>query len=134
MTMNLPPHCTALLSAKAESKLTFSEIAQKISKPEVWTTALFFGQAHADEATAKAIVNTLEIGSSVSYGPENKSMSVQMIEGGLSGKGGIDGMVSRGRTWEWPPKDPVIYRLYEVLVVYGWSYKALIHEKVRVQF
>jgi hypothetical protein len=24
----------------------------------------------------------------------------------------------------------VIYRLYEVLVVYGWSYKALIHEKV----
>lgn len=28
-------------------------------------------------------------------------------------------------------QDPVLYRLYEVLVVYGFSYKALIHEKVR---
>lgn len=27
-------------------------------------------------------------------------------------------------------QDPVLYRLYEVLVVYGWSYKALIQEKV----
>ena len=26
-------------------------------------------------------------------------------------------------------QDPVLYRLYEVLVVYGWSYKALIQEK-----
>ena len=28
------------------------------------------------------------------------------------------------------PQDPVIYRLYEVLIVYGTSYKALINEKV----
>jgi len=104
MTMDLPPHCTALLSAEAESGLTFVELAEKISKPEVWTTALFFGQAHGDEATAKAIIDALKIGTSVSYGPDDKSMSVQMVEAGLSGKGGIEGMVTRGGTWEWPPK------------------------------
>ena len=102
--MNVPPHCTALLAAKSESGITFAELAQKISKPEVWTTALFFGQAHADDSTAKAIIDALGIGSSVSYGPENKSMSVQLLTAGLSGKGGIDGMVTRGGTWEWPPK------------------------------
>lgn len=42
-------------------------------------------------------------------------------------------MVHRGATWEMPPKDPVLYRLYEVLVVYGYSYKALIAEKVSLQ-
>lgn len=31
-------------------------------------------------------------------------------------------------------QDPVLYRLYEVLVVYGWSYKALIQEKVSTKF
>lgn len=42
-------------------------------------------------------------------------------------------MVHRGATWEMPPKDPVLYRLYEVLVVYGYSYKALIAEKVSLK-
>jgi cyanate lyase len=30
-------------------------------------------------------------------------------------------VVHRGESWTWPPKDPVLYRLYEVLVVYGVS-------------
>lgn len=42
---------------------------------------------------------------------------------------GVKGMITRGATFEVPPKDPVLYRLYEVLVVYGYSYKALIYEK-----
>jgi cyanate lyase len=32
---------------------------------------------------------------------------------------------------EWPPKDPVVYRLYEALLVYGHPLKHIIHEKVR---
>ena len=106
MTMDLPHHCTALLSAKANAGLTFAELAQKISKPEVWTTALFFGQAHADEPTAKAIIEALNLkeDAQISYGPENKVMSTDRVISGLSGKNGVDGMVTRGGTWEWPPK------------------------------
>ncbi|KDN52661.1 putative cyanate hydratase [Tilletiaria anomala UBC 951] len=30
---------------------------------------------------------------------------------------------------EFPPKEPVLYRLYEVLVVYGYPLEHMIHEK-----
>jgi cyanate lyase len=29
------------------------------------------------------------------------------------------------------PKDPLLYRLYEILLVYGYPFKHIIHEKVR---
>ena len=117
--MNVPPHCSALLAAKARSELTFAQLAEKISKPEVWTTALFFGQAHADEATAKAIIAPRGIEASINYGPDDKNMSVQHISSGLTGKGGVDGMVTRGGTWEWPPKvgikDMIIWLICRIL-------------------
>lgn len=43
---------------------------------------------------------------------------------------GPSSYVFRGESWSWPPKDPVLVRLYEVLIVYGMSYKAIIAEKV----
>jgi cyanate lyase len=138
----LPSYCHSLLAAKAATALTFDDIAKAIGKPEVWTTALFFGQARCDEETAKKVTEVLKMAS----GEES-------VVSGLAGKGdgsfGVSGMVVRGGTWDGPPKvrsfllcsyesreispdeqDPVLYRLYEVLVVYGWSYKALIQEKV----
>ncbi|ORY23809.1 cyanate lyase C-terminal domain-domain-containing protein [Naematelia encephala] len=132
---NLPSYCTALLSLKAESSLSFSEIANTIGKPEVWTTALFFGQAKADQSTAESLLDALgskRDNKEISYQAEedgsSKTLSRDFIIKGLIGEG-MGGMIERGGTWEFPPKDPVLYRLYEVLVVYGWSYKALIHEK-----
>lgn len=41
----LPAACHALLEAKAKSGLTFEQISEKLGKPEVWTAALFYGQA-----------------------------------------------------------------------------------------
>ena len=35
----------------------------------------------------------------------------------------------RAKLVELPPKDPVIYRLYEIVQVYGHAYKAIIAEK-----
>ncbi|WWD21937.1 cyanate hydratase [Kwoniella shandongensis] len=137
--LDLPPHCHALLAAKTASNLTFAEIAKAVHKPEVWTTALFYGQATTDEPTAKALFEFLGGDKFLqSYNDDysedgKRGMTATKLVGALSGKGegnmGVTGMVTRGGTFEMPPKDPVLYRLYEVLVVYGYSYKALIQEK-----
>ncbi|KAI5451195.1 Cyanate hydratase [Naganishia albida] len=108
----LPAACHALLDAKAKKGLNFEEISKQIGKPEVWTAALFYGQAKPDEATLTKLSEVLEIEHST-------------LQTGLGGAY----TVHRGESWTWPPKDPVLYRLYEVLVVYGYSYKALIAEK-----
>lgn len=110
---NLPIHCRALLHAKQASSKTFSEIAESLGKPEVWTTALFFGQAKCDQATATKIVDTLGMtgGEVVYLSSEDlaqKSIKTEYVVNGLTGSGpgsfGADGMVTRGGTWEWPPK------------------------------
>ncbi|WVN88862.1 cyanate hydratase [Cryptococcus depauperatus CBS 7841] len=137
MTFDLPYHCKGLLAAKQESGLTFDQLAQKIGKPEVWTTALFYGQASTDEATARAILEALDFEETIrTYNADRESHNrffAPRVLRGLVGKEdgnlGVKGLTIRGGTWEVPPKDPVLYRLYEVLVVYGLSYKALIQEK-----
>jgi len=35
----------------------------------------------------------------------------------------------RGRTVECPPKDPLIYRLWEIIQNYGYPFKAVMNEK-----
>lgn len=65
---SLPPICHALLEAKAKkgelwrpsfrfrlpdlfgSGMTFEQIAKEIGRPEVWTAALFYGQAKVSRA------------------------------------------------------------------------------------
>lgn len=89
---NLPPHLSALLSSKGQLGLTFAEIAEKIGKPEVWTAAVFYGQAVPDEPTAQKLLDILRIGSQVEMNA-------------LLGKStGVRGMVERGAQWECPPK------------------------------
>ncbi|KIR36058.1 cyanate hydratase [Cryptococcus deuterogattii MMRL2647] len=135
---NLPYHCKALLTAKQERGLTFDDVAKAINKPEVWTTALFYGQATTDSNTAEAILKALGgeqhwANHNNKLEPGQEKIDVKRVLNGLSGNGeenmGVKGMITRGATFEVPPKDPVLYRLYEVLVVYGYSYKALIYEK-----
>jgi cyanate lyase len=108
----LPSYCHALLAAKSGTTLTFAEIAKSISKPEVWTTALFFGQARCDLETAKKVVEVLKLGVTNSYvwgsDPQQRNITDEMVVDGLAGKGagsmGVSGMVVRGGTWDGPPK------------------------------
>lgn len=41
----------------------------------------------------------------------------------------MSGFPDRGRTVEMPPKEPLIYRLYEIVQNYGYAYKAVLNEK-----
>ncbi|ODN75198.1 cyanate hydratase [Cryptococcus amylolentus CBS 6039] len=137
---DLPYHCKAILAAKSETGKTFDDIAKSIGKPEVWTTALFYGQATTNEETANAILNALGGQGLFDQLSDHRTASgdeqiiYEKVLKGLSGKGeenyGVPGLIQRGATIDLPPKDPVLYRLYEALIVYGFSYKALIQEKV----
>lgn len=108
----LPSYCHALLAAKSGTTLTFDDIAKSIGKPEVWTTALFFGQARCDADTAKQIVEVLKLKVTNDYvwgsDPQQRTVTDEMVIDGLAGKGagsmGVSGMVVRGGTWDGPPK------------------------------
>ncbi|WWC67536.1 cyanate hydratase [Kwoniella pini CBS 10737] len=143
--MNLPEHNKVLLLAKSLSGLTFEEISKKLDKPEVWTAALFYGQAICqDKETAENLFKVLNSNNNNNDFLEEynnnyilnnlpkltKEKFINSLQGiGSEGSLGVKGMVDRDKGMEMPPKDPVLYRLYEVLLVYGYSYKAIIAEK-----
>jgi cyanate lyase len=103
--------CTeVILAAKADKGLTFAEIAAKVQRHEVWTTAAIFGQAQMDETEAAALVELLELG------PE---VAATLCDHPT--KGSLDTPV---------PTDPLLYRFHEITQVYGTTLKALIHEKL----
>ncbi|KAJ7676591.1 cyanate lyase C-terminal domain-containing protein [Mycena polygramma] len=109
--VDLPSINSTLFEAKARKGLTFDEIAKAIGKDEVWTAAAFYGQAKFTPEDLNKISELLEI-------------QVVDLQAGL----GDHWWPNRG-LGPIPPTDPVIYRLYEGVLVYGHSIKAIIHEK-----
>ena len=71
---------------------------------------MFYGQAMANADDIKNLSELLEI-------PAEK------LESQLSG------WPDRGRTLDMPPKEPLIYRLFEIVQNYGYAYKAILNEK-----
>ncbi|EJU04555.1 Cyanase [Dacryopinax primogenitus] len=110
---NLPPVLQLLHEAKAAQRKTFAELAEALGKAEIWVAALFYGQAKPSPQDLQTLSSVLQ---------------VPLIK--LRGIGGL------GKEW-WPyrglgggiPTDPLIYRLYEGVLVYGHPIKAVIHEK-----
>lgn len=95
MSSDLAPHCETVLAAKAASGLTFAQIADKTGKPEVWLAALFFGNATTDAETAAKIAQVIGL---------KDEAAIKALGGKGPGSLGVEGMVVRGRNWEWPPK------------------------------
>lgn len=110
----LPPIYTSLHEAKVKSGLTFEQIAKSVGRDEWYVAALFYGQAKPDAQDIEKLSSTLNV--------QKKYLDEAF---------GPDFFPHRG-LGEFPPQDPVLYRLYEVLVVYGYPLKAMIHEKVRM--
>ncbi|CAG8585910.1 8184_t:CDS:2, partial [Ambispora gerdemannii] len=88
----------------------FAEIGEKIGKDEVWVAALFYGQAKPDNEVIEKLALVLDMHFDDDYYRE----SFYPDKGGLV---------------EVPPTDPLIYRFYEIIQVYGYPLKAVIHEK-----
>ncbi|EIM90937.1 Cyanase [Stereum hirsutum FP-91666 SS1] len=107
----LPPIIVQLFEAKAKKDLTFEEISKAIGRDEVWTAALFYGQAKGSPEDLKALAEILEI--------PHTNVDAEI---------GAHWFPQRG-LGPVPPTDPVIYRLFEGILVYGQALKAIIHEK-----
>ncbi|KAF8707328.1 hypothetical protein AX14_013614 [Amanita brunnescens Koide BX004] len=108
---DLPPFNVKLFEAKARKGLSFDEIAKAIGKDEVWLAAAFYGQAKFTEEELKKVSTLLDIS-----------------EAGALGALGNHWYPNRG-LGPVPPRDPVVYRLFESVLVYGHAIKAVIHEK-----
>jgi len=108
---DLPSMNSVLFEAKARKGLTFDQIARTIGRNEVWLAAAFYGQAKFTKEELVEVSNVLEIPSTESLGALGEHW-----------------WPNRG-LGPFPPQDPVIYRLYEGVLVYGHAIKALIHEK-----
>jgi cyanate lyase len=99
---------TQILAAKRQKGLSFAQIADQVGADRVWLTAALLGQHPLADDQAAAVATLLEL-------PEESAPVLAEIP-------------TRGSFDTLPPADPTIYRLYEVLQVYGPALKALIHE------
>lgn len=106
--MEIPEITQQLLAAKKAKGLSFTDLEGMIGRDEVWLAALFYRQASASEDEATKLLSIL--GLSTDLAPELMSFPAK----------GIGPIV---------PTDPLIYRFYEIMQVYGVPIKEVIHEK-----
>ncbi|MDZ8051537.1 MAG: cyanase [Aulosira sp. ZfuVER01] len=106
--MSIPKITQALLAAKEDKGLSFADLEKILGRDEVWIAAVFYRQASASEDEAKLLIEAL--GLDTSYIPELTSYP-------LKGLGPV------------VPTDPLIYRFYEIMQVYGFPIKDVIQEK-----
>jgi cyanate lyase len=106
--MNMLEITQTLLDAKKAKGLSFADLEPVMGRDEVWIAALFYGQAIASEDEATKLLSSLGLGSElVEY----------LMASTVKGLGPV------------VPTDPLIYRFYEIMQVYGMPMKAVIHEK-----
>ena len=98
-----------LLAAKKAKGISLADLEKLLGRDEVWIAAVIYRQATASEDEAEKIVSAL--------GLDSETAAV-LCEPAL--KGSLDASV---------PVDPLIYRFYEIMQVYGMPLKAVIQEK-----
>jgi len=97
-----------ILEAKKAKGLGWEEIASKIGMSPVWTTSVCFGMNSAPKDKADMLVVLFNL-------PPEASAVIQECP---------------MKIWDQAvPTDPLIYRLYEVVGVYGETLKEVIQEK-----
>jgi cyanate lyase len=99
----------AVVAAKERLGLTWAHLAEALDAPLVWTTAALLGQHPMTAEQASTAGTILELEPDVVTALQRQPT-----------RGALDTAV---------PVDPTIYRLYEVLQVYGPTIKELIHEQ-----
>lgn len=104
----IPEITEKLLAAKREKKLSFADLEKLLGRDEVWIAALIYRQASASPEEATKLVEAL--GLDPIYAEELTAYPVK----------GLGPVV---------PTDPLIYRFYEIMQVYGMPLKEVIHDK-----
>jgi len=97
-----------LLGAKKKKGLSYADLEKVVGRDEVWIAALLYGQAQASPEEAKKLAAALGVG---------PDLAEALTEFPCKGLGPV------------VPTDPLIYRFYEIMQVYGMPMKSVIHEK-----
>ncbi len=106
--MNKIEMTEAIMAAKGKSGLGWEEIAAKVGLAPVFLTSCCLGMNSMQAGFADKLCELLDLPPLVSQTLQEFPLKV----------------------WDQAvPTDPLIYRLYEVVGVYGETIKALIHEK-----
>jgi len=98
-----------VVTRKLEKKLSWGAIAEVVGQSKEWTTAALLGQMTMTEEQALAAARVLDL-------PADAVVQLQVVPY----KGSLPSTV---------PTDPLIYRFYELINVYGTTFKALINEE-----
>ncbi len=106
--MNKADVTEAIILAKKAKGLTWESIGKEIGMSPVWATSACLGMNSVPEETAKTLCAFLDL-------PEGSDKVL---------------MEYPRKTWDFSvPQDPLIYRLYEIVGVYGDTLKEVIQEK-----
>lgn len=98
-----------IIESKLKKGLKWAEIAQAVGQSKEWTTAAMLGQMTLTREQAINVGQLLDL-------PDTAVGLLQVPPY----KGGLPTPI---------PTDPLLYRLYELIMVYGPSIKELIHEE-----
>jgi cyanate lyase len=94
---------------KLKNAVKWSEVAAKVGQSKEWTTAACLGQMQMTRRQAEVVGRVFDL-------PEEAVLLLQAVPY----KGSLPTAV---------PTDPLIYRWYEIVNVYGATIKELIHEE-----
>jgi len=98
-----------IYSAKVQKGIKWADVAKKLKLSKEWTTAACLGQMTLTKAQALVIGKT--------FGLPAEAVALLQV---VPYKGSLRSSV---------PTDPLIYRWYEIVSVYGTTIKELIHEE-----
>jgi cyanate lyase len=98
-----------IADARLSQGKTWAELAEAAGRSKVWTTSALLGQQAMPAEVAGRVGEALDLDEEV----------VAALQRPPS-KGALDDVI---------PTDPLLYRLYEIVQVYGTTLKELIHEE-----
>ncbi|RKR04314.1 cyanate lyase [Kushneria sinocarnis] len=102
------PLTEVLLETKREKGLTWAQIGERIGTSPIWVASVAYGNNSAPPDKARAIAEVLELDEETT-----RALSIYPT-----------------KNWEQTiPTDPLIYRFYEIMGVYGEAAKDVIQEE-----
>ena len=98
-----------LMAAKKAKGLSFADLETAMGLDEVWVASMFYGQATASKEEAEKLAELLTLDPAITAA--------------------LQEYPTKGRLEPVIPTDPLIYRFYEIMQVYGMPLKDVIQEK-----
>ena len=98
----------SLMAAKKAKGLSFADLESAMGLDEVWIASLFYGQAAASKEEAEKLAGLLSLDTATTEALQEFPV-----------KGSLDPVI---------PTDPLIYRFYEIMQVYGMPLKDVVQE------